>query len=53
MHNPKKFPQDTTSALDDIGGELLTGSGFETEVPEAEFGTGELSHNGQPAVTEE
>jgi hypothetical protein len=28
--------------LDDIGGEPLTGSGFETELPEAEFDAGEL-----------
>ena len=37
MQNSKAFDQDIESHLDGIGGEPLTGSGFEDELPESGF----------------
>lgn len=41
MQKSIEFSNNTTT-LDDIGGEPLTGSGFETEMSDAEFATGEF-----------
>jgi hypothetical protein len=37
MQNPNEVDKKTRSALELIGGEPLSGSGFETEMPEPEF----------------
>lgn len=42
MHNSKGFSHDTSMLFDEIGGEPLAGSGFETENPEPEFTQAEL-----------
>ena len=42
MQNLKDFDDDLHSPLEDIGGEPLAGSGFESEVPELGF-TADLS----------
>ena len=39
MQNLKTFDEDVQLRLEGIGGEPLTGSGFETELPEPEFAT--------------
>ena len=41
MHNSKEFLDDAQTLSDDIGGESLAGSGFETESPEPDFATTE------------
>jgi hypothetical protein len=44
MQNSQDFQRDLAAvSLDAIGGEPLTGSGFETEEPELEFSSAELS----------
>ena len=44
MQNSQDFQRNLAAlSLDDIGGEPLTGSGFETEEPEQEFSSAELS----------
>jgi hypothetical protein len=44
MQNSQDLQRDWAAvSLDDIGGEPLTGSGFETDEPELEFSSGELS----------
>jgi hypothetical protein len=44
MQNSQDFQRDWAAvSLDGIGGEPLTGSGFETEEPEQEFSSAELS----------
>lgn len=52
MQKPKDLSTSTTMLLDDIGGESLTGSGFESEVAEAEFVSDELSRSEQGATEE-
>lgn len=42
MHNPKDFSHNEPILFDEIGGEPLAGSGFETENPEPEFAQAEL-----------
>ena len=43
MQSSQDFQRDLAAvSLDDIGGEPLTGSGFETEEPELEFSSTEL-----------
>lgn len=43
MQNSQDFQRDLAAvSLDAIGGEPLTGSGFETDEPELEFSSGEL-----------
>ena len=43
MQNPQDFQRDLSAvSLDAIGGEPLTGSGFETEEPEQGFSGAEL-----------
>ena len=37
MQNLKTFDEDVQLRLEGMGGEPLTGSGFETELPEPEF----------------
>ena len=37
MHNPNNLDSEPLKALDAVGGEPLTGSGFEDEAPEPEF----------------
>jgi hypothetical protein len=41
MHNSKEILDDAPALFDDIGGESLAGSGFETESPEPDFATTE------------
>jgi hypothetical protein len=41
MHNSKEILDEAPTLFDDIGGEPLTGSGFETESPEPDFATTE------------
>jgi hypothetical protein len=44
MQNSQDLQRDWAAvSLDDIGGEPLTGSGFETDEPELEFSSAELS----------
>lgn len=44
MQNSQDFQRDLAAlSLDAIGGEPLTGSGFETEEPELVFSSAELS----------
>ena len=44
MQNSPDFPRDwATVSLEAIGGEPLTGSGFETDEPELEFSAAKLS----------
>lgn len=38
MHNSKVLDNEVQSRLDTVGGELLAGSGFESELPEPGFG---------------
>ena len=38
MQKVKELSSSSVMLLDEIGGEPLTGSGFETELPEAESG---------------
>ena len=37
MNNPNDFQSDADPALNALGGETLSGSGFENETPEREF----------------
>ena len=53
MQKVKELSSSTAILLDDIGGEPLTGSGFESELAEAEFGTDELSRDDDQDATEE
>ena len=41
MQNTNDFDQKAQQLLDFIGGEPLSGSGFENEEPETDFGSGE------------
>jgi hypothetical protein len=42
MQNPRDFQRDLSAvSLDENGGELLAGSGFETEEPETGFSAAE------------
>jgi hypothetical protein len=43
MHKPNEFQTDREAILEAIGGEKLIGSGFETEIPDAEFPSREYS----------
>lgn len=52
MHT-QDISQNAAKLLTDIGGEPLTESGFETEVPEAEFAAGELSATDRTGETGE
>jgi hypothetical protein len=42
MQNSQYFQRDLSAAAVAIGGELLAGSGFETEEPEPDFSAAEL-----------
>ncbi len=37
MHNSQEFSERAPTLFDDVGGEPLAGSGFETECPESDF----------------
>ena len=41
MQTANDFDRNVQALLDMIGGEPLAGSGFETEDPQAEYGSGE------------
>ena len=43
--NSQNLPSDTTALLAEIGGEPLTGSGFEAEAPEPGYVKDELSED--------
>jgi hypothetical protein len=45
MHNPNEFETDNEPILETIGGEKLTGSGFEAEAPDPEFPSREYSRD--------
>lgn len=53
MHNPKDFSDDAPTLFDEIGGEPLAGSGFETESPEPEFAQADLFQTEPTAPGEE
>jgi hypothetical protein len=42
MNNRKGFESSSEAAIEDIGGEILAGSGFENEIPESDFSSPEL-----------
>ena len=52
MHNSNDFPYNGPTLFDEIGGEPLAGSGFETENRDLEFAQGELSQMEQSAPVE-
>ena len=43
MNNPTTRKTDDESVLADLGGESLTRSGFETEIPDSDFADAEAS----------
>lgn len=51
MQKAKDLSNSTAMLLDNIGGESLKGSGFESEVAEAEFVSDEISRSEQQAAT--
>jgi hypothetical protein len=43
MKNLKEVWDESPEPLDDVGGEPLAGSGFDSDLPEAEFAANELA----------
>lgn len=53
MHNSQEFSDRGPTLFDDIGGEALAGSGFETEEPESDTAPTELTRVERQAPAEE
>ena len=53
MQKPTSFSNEAVAVLDDVGGDPLAGSGFETEESLAEFDTSGLIHTELQAPGEE
>ena len=53
MQKPIDFSNDAATPLDDVGGDPLAGSGFETEESQAEFEANEPIHTERQAPEEE
>lgn len=53
MQKQISFSNEAAGLLDDVGGDPLAGSGFETEESQAEFEANELIHTERQAPEEE